>query len=227
MSAMAAANTCTTLALDNEELRRYLTTEMRKLAVLLDGSRCNLCGNGEVKAFSRICDSHFLGDCCAGRRGNWFKTVHDRRGEHKCCPVDGCRAAPREQPTVDKPYTALVLAGRLAVEEVGNEARLAETRAQAHATAVDAARAQRGLPPSRKRKIDCDTPAEWADISAARAAARLAKKARKELEAHRAKFELKAAEKLRELLGRDGYKAWFESEFGSAVCGDAEEEEEE
>jgi hypothetical protein len=223
MSAMAAANTCTTLAVDNEELRRYLTTEMRKLAVLLDASRCNLCGNGDVKAFSRICDSHFLGDCCAGRRGNWFKTVHDRRGEHKCCPVDGCRAAPREHPTVDKPYTALVLAGRLAVEEVGNEARVAETRDQAHATAVDAARAERGLPPSRKRQIDC-TAEEWADIRATRAEARVAKKAKKARQAHIEKFELKGSEKLRELLGREGYKAWFESEFGSTVCGDAEEE---
>ena len=201
------ANTCTTLAIDNSELRRYLSREMREFADLLKG--CDLCGAAEPKTYSRICDQHYLGDCCAKRKSNWSKVGADRRGEHKLCPVAGCRCAPRTQPVVDHRFTAVMLTGRKAVDHTANEAREAEIRSDARA-ALHAEMAVRA--PSRKRKADC-TAEEWAEMQLAKRERKAERDEAKELAEHNAKFVALASDKMIELIGREAYEEWLEWAF--------------
>ena len=204
MMATETANTCTTMTIDNAELRQYLSREMREFAELLKG--CDLCGLTEPKTYSRICEHHYLGDCCAKRKGNWFKICADRRGEHKLCPVGGCRAVPRTEPVVDHRFTAVMIAGRKAVDHTANEARESEIRSDARAT-LHAEMAIRA--PSRKRKADC-TDEEWAEMQAAKKERKTERDEAKEIARHNAKFVALASDKMVELMGRAAFEEWAE-----------------
>jgi len=211
MMAPETVNTCTALAIDNAELRQYLSHEMREFAELLKG--CDRCGLAEPKTYSRICDQHYLGDCCAKKKGNWFKVCADRRGEHKFCPVAGCRAAPRTEPAVDHRFTAVMLAGRKAVDHTANEAREAEIRADARAT-LHAEMAIRA--PSRKRKADCSTE-EWSEMQSAKKERKVERDEAKELARHNAKLVALQRQKLIELVGTAGYEAWMDLALAPAA----------
>ena len=231
MMAPETVNTCTTLAIDNAELRQYLSSEMREFADLLAG--CDRCGLAEPKTYSRICDQHYLGDCCAKRKGNWFKVCADRRGEHNLCPVGGCRAVPRTEPVVDHRFTAVMLAGRKAVDHTANEAREAEIRADARAT-LHAEMAIRA--PSRKRKVDC-TPEEWSGMQAAKKERKAERGEAERTNHHNAQFVALASAKMIEFMGRAAFEEWEKWAFppaappaspidaatGCGECGECEE----
>ena len=209
--ATETANTCTTLTIDNAELRQYLSREMRDFAELLKG--CDLCGLAEPKTYSRICEHHYLGDCCAKRKGNWFKVGTDRRGEHKLCPVGGCRAVPRTEPVVDHRFTAVMIAGRKAVDHTANEARESEIRSDARAT-LHAEMATRA--PSRKRKADC-TAEEWSEMQAAKKERKADRDEATALARHNANLVALQRQKLIELIGTAGYEAWMDVALAPAA----------
>ena len=214
-----APNTCTILANNNEELRKYLSGPMEDLDQTLPG--CDLCGNLFPALLFRVCAGGgcYLGECCAKKKGNGHKLITDRRGTHKVCPVANCRCAPCE-PTVDRRVTKMMLAGRTAVEQYAKDAREAEIREDAHVAARAALEATGRL----KRKVKNDyAPETWAAMRTAKKQRKLARDEAKEVALYNAKLVPLQRTKLVETLGNvNAYEAWLEKALEEAEAKDAE-----
>jgi len=55
-----------------------------------------------------------LTNCCSRDKSKWSKTVSDRRGDHKRCPVAGYTGEALDKPVFESKYSALAIAARKA-----------------------------------------------------------------------------------------------------------------
>jgi hypothetical protein len=201
----ATVNTCTTLALHDSEKAKYLSKPMDELATLSTNG-CDLCGDREPTAFYSVCGrrQHYAGNCCAKDKSKWFKTVSDRRGDHKRCPVAGCAGTALDNPVFEAKLSAVMVASRKAVEHELHEAISAEIR--------DQDRAERNArAPSRKRKADviADEGLEaWEAKQAAKKARADARKEAEEVNRHNSKMVTLMSAKMVELMGRAAFEEW-------------------
>ena len=221
MAPTTTTNTCTALALDDAELRMYMSTKLQALDYLVK-SACDGCGALEPSAYGWICDRHVLGGgCCLKKKTAHFKICSDRRGDHKMCPVTGCRNAPRSNPVVDHRFTAVMLAGRQAVDFETHEAMLrannrAEITAEVTAEVTAKVRAEKNKRvPSRKLKADC-APDEWEEIQMAKRMRKAERDETAEVNRHNAKLVALQMSKMVTLMGSAGYEAWMEEALAPA-----------
>ena len=170
---IATENTCTTITVDDAELRMYMSTQLQKLADLVT-TKCVGCDAPAPAAYARICDTHFIGSCCLTKKSKHFKICSDRRGDHKMCPAAGCRNTPRDKPSIDHQFTAVVRSGREVVDDNARHIGV-DQRSTLRAEILEEARVNMlAKAPSRKRKVDC-APGEWDAIQTTKKERKVAK----------------------------------------------------
>ena len=209
------SNACTTLTLHDSEKAKYLSKPMDELSSAVSSNGCDGCGNKEPTAFYSICGHrhHHLGNCCSRDKSKWFKTVSDRRGDHKRCPVAGCTGEALDKPVFEAKYSALAIAARKACEYELHEAISAEIRAKDRDERNKKA-------PSRKRKADviADEGLEaWESKQSAKKARAAGRKEKAATDAFNAKFVDQQEAKLIELMGEDAYATWRAAVTAPAV----------
>ena len=202
-------NQCTFLAIDDTELRKYKSTNLEALDDLVN-AKCDGCGALHPSVYGYICPRHVLGGCCLNKKTAHFKICSDRRGDHRMCPKTGCRNTPIDKPVVDHRFTAVMIAGRRAVDSETRADTLAEIIAEVTETVTAKVRAEMNdRVPSRKAKAD-HAPGEWERKQTTKKMRKAERNKTAEINLDNAMIRPIHVAKIEEFLGVDGYQAWID-----------------
>ena len=193
---METTNTCTTLALFNSDVEKYMSAQMSAFSKTLKG--CAICGTTTANVYVLICahGAHHACNNCAKFTSKITKTESTRGGTKTCCGVPQCKALALDKPIPAPDYTAHMVHGTRMLEYEVHEAKSAALRHDHEDTSIaDAARAE--VRTKRKRRTKAEMIEEEGEEAYAerKAGEREAKAARLE-----AKREIEANKRCRAVL---------------------------